>query len=60
METKPFTRTSPVFALFVFLCKQTTLQDKGIRRKGIALPLPVLLSFANQFKKKYHCKTLKT
>lgn len=51
METKPFTRTSPVFALFVFLCKQTTLQDKGIRRKGIALPLPVLLSFANQFKK---------
>lgn len=51
METKPFTRTSPVFALFVFLCKQTTLQDKGIRRKGIALPLPFVLLFTNQFQK---------
>lgn len=36
METKPFTWTYPVFALFVILCKQTTLQDKGIRRNSFA------------------------
>lgn len=56
METKPFTWTYPVFALFVILCKQTTLQDKGIRRNSFAFTFCAL--FYQSVSK--NCKTLKT